>query len=284
MKGLVCRRAVLATRHGKEAAIAPALAPLGVTIELADVDTDAFGTFTGETPRPGDMLETAVAKARAGMAATGADLGLASEGAFGGALAGFVADARELIVLVDDAAQRVVHLVRAGLASNQASLIVEAVDATVLTEFTRRVGFPGHGLVVFAEGADSGGGAVEEKGIVDAGRLAAAIERALARSGVGRARIETDMRAHLNPTRMARIAELAEDFASRLATSCPACGAWGYGPVDALRGLPCGDCGAATSLVRELVHGCEVCGHREARPRDDGLTAADPQWCPLCNP
>ncbi|MEE4300557.1 MAG: DUF6671 family protein [Pseudomonadales bacterium] len=275
---------MLATRHGKESVIVPALAPLGLLVEVADVDTDAFGTFTGETPRPGDMLETAVAKARAGMAASGADLGVASEGAFGGALGGFATDARELIVLVDDHARRVSHVVRAGLATNQAALVVEQAADEALADFLQRVGFPAHGLVVFAEAPRAEGPEVEEKGIVEAARLEAALEQALARSSVGRARIETDMRAHLNPTRMGRIAELAEAFAARLATPCPRCGAWGYGPVDALRGLPCGDCGAVTSLVRPVVHGCEVCGHREERPRDDGLAAADPQWCPLCNP
>ena len=280
MSGLAGRRAALATRHGKEATIAPPLAALGIEVRVADVDTDAFGTFTGEVRRPGDMLETAIAKARAGMRATGLDLGLASEGAFGGALGGFAADATELLVLVDDRAGRVLHLVRSGLVSNQAGLSVE--DAAAIGDFPARVGFPAHGLVVFAEGVDGGGAELLEKGIVDAERLAAAVARALARGG--RARIETDMRAHLNPTRMTAIAALAEAFAERLATPCPDCGAWGHGPVAAHRGLPCGDCGAPTSLVRALTFGCEVCGQRDERPREDGLVAADPQWCPLCNP
>ncbi len=283
MKGLAGRRAALATRHGKEAAIAPALAAVGVTVEVAAIDTDAFGTFSGEVPRPGDMLETALAKARAGMAATGLDLGLASEGAYGGTFGGLVGAATELLVLVDDRDDRVLHLVRSGLESNQAARVVEGsgIDGG-LRDFLARVGFPAHGLVVFAEG--DAGAAPEAKGIVEAAALEAALTRALARSSVGRARVETDMRAHLNPTRMARIGELAGAFAERLATPCPACGAWGFGPLDAQRGLPCADCGAGTALVRAVVHGCEVCGLREERPRDDGLVSAEPQWCPLCNP
>lgn len=283
MRGLAGRRAALATRHGKEAVIAPVLAPLGIAVEVAAIDTDAFGTFTGEVPRPGDMLETALAKARAGMAAAGLDLGLASEGAYGGALGGLAGAATELLVLVDARADRILHLVRSGLASNQAVRIVEdpAVDAA-LEDFLARVGFPAHGLVVFPEAPRDGDAAPVAKGIVEARALEAALARAIERAG--RARIETDMRAHLNPTRMARIGELAEDLAARLATACPACGAWGHGIVDVRRGLPCADCGAATSLVDGLVSGCEVCGLREERPRDDGLVAADPQWCPSCNP
>jgi len=285
VKGLAGRRVALATRHGKEAVIAPALGALDIAVEVAPVDTDAFGTFTGEVRRPGDMLETAIAKARAGMAASGLDLGLASEGAYGGGFGGLVGGATELLVLVDDRAGRVLHLVRSGLESNQAALsVAEARLDAGLEAFLARVGFPAHGLVVFAEGASDVGAAPVAKGIVAPEALEDALARAIERSASGRARVESDMRAHLNPTRMARIGELATAFAQRLATPCPACDAWGFGPVDARRGLPCADCGAATSLVRTVVSACDACGLRAERPRDDGLVVADPQWCPLCNP
>ena len=53
--------AALATRHGKEAAVAPAMAEaLGLEIMVpAELDTDSLGTFTGELPRPASMRETA---------------------------------------------------------------------------------------------------------------------------------------------------------------------------------------------------------------------------------
>lgn len=67
------RCAVLATMHGKQAAIAPVLFDrLGLVVSTApDLDTDQLGTFTGERPRAGTMRETAIAKAKLGMAATG---------------------------------------------------------------------------------------------------------------------------------------------------------------------------------------------------------------------
>ena len=75
---------MLATQHGKLRALAPPLARrLGLIVEPAAIDTDAFGTFTGTTARTGTAAEAALAKARAGMAAAGLDLGLASEGSFG---------------------------------------------------------------------------------------------------------------------------------------------------------------------------------------------------------
>ena len=68
------RTAILATMHGKERAVAPALLETpGLTVTVAaGIDTDRLGTFTGEIDRPGDMLETARRKARLGMETTGA--------------------------------------------------------------------------------------------------------------------------------------------------------------------------------------------------------------------
>ena len=77
------RRIALGTMHGKETALVPAFARLGVDLVVAPgVDTDRFGSFDGMTPRAGTMEEAARAKARAAMAATGLTSGLASEGAF----------------------------------------------------------------------------------------------------------------------------------------------------------------------------------------------------------
>jgi hypothetical protein len=61
------RHAVLVSMHGKARIIAPVLAPqLGLQITaLTTIDTDRFGSFTGEIPRPDTQYHTAVAKAAA---------------------------------------------------------------------------------------------------------------------------------------------------------------------------------------------------------------------------
>jgi len=112
-------------------------------------------------------------------------------------------------------------------------------------------------------------------------------ERALARRtnfthcrvDAGRAPGETDMRAHLNPTRMASIRALAFRLVRRVARACP-----GFGRVELRLGLPCRWCGLATELVAAEVFGCVRCGHRQDLPRRDGLQAADPGHCLSCNP
>ena len=72
----------LATRHGKERVLRrPFRAGLGVELMLAHgIDTDSLGSFSGERPRPADVLTTWRLKAEAGMEACGLPLGLASEG------------------------------------------------------------------------------------------------------------------------------------------------------------------------------------------------------------
>jgi len=45
-------RVALGTMHGKAAAIAPPLARLGIALVVPEgLDTNRFGTFTGEVPR-----------------------------------------------------------------------------------------------------------------------------------------------------------------------------------------------------------------------------------------
>ena len=77
--------AVLATMHGKEEAIRePFIDGLGLDIVTPNIiDTDVFGTFTGEIRRETGIKDTAIAKARLGMQLTGLPIGIASEGSFG---------------------------------------------------------------------------------------------------------------------------------------------------------------------------------------------------------
>lgn len=263
--------AALATCHGKAQALAlPLQQRLGLGLRVAAIDTDAFGSFTGEVARSGSAADAAIAKARAGMAATGLKLGLASEGSFGphpwlpfGALGvetlAFVDDARGLTVVESAPSRR----------SNFSSFGV--APGADMAGWLRRIGFPAHGVVV--RGRD---GAVLAKGVQDSDTLAALLP--------GATRLETDMRAHMNPTRMVAIRALARRLAARLATPCPACAAPGWGQIGVERGLPCRQCGQGTELVAGLRFGCAACGHEALLPRPDGLAVAEPGDCGWCNP
>jgi len=266
--------ALIATMHGKAAALAPALEALGFEVRVAPgLDTDRFGTFTGEVERTGTMLDAAREKVQAALAVAGeADWVFASEGAFGpSAAVPMLAEAKELILAWRPGDDLEVSALSASFDTNFAHLDDPALQA--LDAFLERVGFPDHAVIVKA------GGAVLAKGVQDR----AALERLIG-GAEGPVRIETDMRAHLNPTRMGEIAKAAQDLAQRLATPCPACAAPGFGLARVERGLPCSACGTPTERVLAEIHVCPACGHEARKPRADGLEAADPGECPACNP
>lgn len=268
------REVALGTMHGKEAILAPPLAELGIGLRVADIDTDRFGTFTAETPRAGDMLQAARAKARAAIAATGLPVGMASEGAYGPHPAvPFVALGRELLLWHD--ARNGQELVEWATDRAPRHDHHEVADLTEAAGFLSRVGFPQTAVIV-APGAALPPVA---KGLRDA----AGLERAVAEAVrvAGRAFLQTDMRAHMNPRRMEVIGRLAEAFARRLATPCGGCGAPGFGLIRSAPGLPCRDCGTPTGEIGDDICGCSLCGVETVRPRAE---LADPAHCPICNP
>jgi hypothetical protein len=114
--------------------------------------------------------------------------------------------------------------------------------------------------------------------------LDAAIDAYAALSADGKALVQTDMRAHMNPTRMEAIAVLAGRLAERLMCYCPRCASPGFGRTGVEDGLPCECCGIATREIRFEIHGCASCAHALCRPRADGRQHADPQYCDNCNP
>ncbi|MFM7776345.1 MAG: hypothetical protein ACKO7S_04680, partial [Actinomycetota bacterium] len=95
--------AIITTQHRKEELVAPALAPLGIKVIHHKFDTDSLGTFSGEIPRALSQRETALKKARIGMAAQGAKFGIASEGSIGAdPLVPFINSAIEALAWIDD--------------------------------------------------------------------------------------------------------------------------------------------------------------------------------------
>ena len=274
---------VVTTKHGKERCLAlPFRLGLGAHLVLAaGVDTDLLGTFTGEVPRVGTPREVALRKARLGMAATGLPFGLVSEGSFGAdPVVPFVALHHEVLAFIDD--ERGLEVIEQ-VATNDTNFDHAVVaSAAELDPFLRRVGFPAHALIVRPHRGGAAHGI--RKGLQTQAALEDALQAAVRRSEDGKAQVETDMRAHLNPTRSKVIRRLGFQLALRLRRHCPACDAPGWGRVDVEPGLPCRWCRTPTHLTLHEVYACAACGHRDRYPRQDGLVAADPGLCPYCNP
>ncbi|CAN5902242.1 hypothetical protein BH11VER1_BH11VER1_11920 [soil metagenome] len=275
------RIASLATKHGKDKAIArPLRHALGLQVLVPqDCDTDLLGTFSGEVARLGSALEVCERKARMGMALTGLSVGIANEGSFGPHPYFLIIPVGlEVMTFVDDELGLVITESLFSKRTNYNHR--EASDIDEIEQWLSIVRFPSHALVVRPKSAPIDRALT--KGVVTKDELAKAIKWASVNSTDGTAWIETDMRAHFNPTRMTSIRQLAFRLARRLATQCPTCNAPGWGQTDVVKGLPCEECDAPTTLTLFRVFSCSKCIHREEKRSLE--VYADPQFCPYCNP
>jgi len=274
----------LVTQHGKETVIGPVLQEgAGLSVfRVAGVDTDAFGTFSREIERRGSALDAARAKIRAGFAARPETrILLASEGTFGPHPAvPLLGLGHELVLLADQETGLEVWGQDVSPETNFAHRQVDDVETAL--DFARHAGFPDHGLIVQGvRGETPAPDLWLRKDAEDETALAAATKEALFRTGG--AFVETDMRAHRNPTRRRAIRRAAEDLVQRLGAPCPACSRPGFGRTERIPGRPCSDCGTPTELTKAWKFACEGCGQEEIRP-SAGEVWADPGACPSCNP
>lgn len=282
----------LATRHGKQRVIGRALRHgLGADLlHLSELDTDQLGSFCGTVARRGTALEACIAKAELALAHGGTGLAIASEGSFGPHPAvPLLPVGLEVMVFLDSERGLTIHEQLQARRTNFAQRrltpvqIASPARAADLERWLSAVGFPSHALIVRPADATAPAAAVR-KGIRERQALWAAIDAAAAEAPGGEVQLETDMRAHCNPTRMASIRQLSFRLVRRIATPCPSCQSPGFGLIDCQPGLPCAWCAQPTALTRAEIHGCVRCHFRQELPRRDGLRQADPGHCGFCNP
>lgn len=276
----------LASLHRKELILRrPLRVGLGLNLQLAtSVNTDQFGNFSGDIARARDAASTCQLKAEAALQALGLDLGIASEGSFGPHPAvPLLPVGHEWMTFVDQREGLVISEQLISRVTNYSSC--QGADAPSIAGWLQQVGFPRHRLMVrplVTAGEPTPPWLAKGVGSVET--LSAAMAEAVQRSPLAQAWLETDMRAHCNPTRQVAIRQLAFRLVRRIGQACPACEAPGWGVVGTVVGLPCASCGLATGLVQRELLGCTVCGLRQDRRRRDGRRAADPLHCAYCNP
>lgn len=276
-------RIAFATMHQKERALAP-LFKSYCKAELfvpAHLDTDAFGTFSGDIPRRGTMGEVALAKARLGMKQTGLPYGLASEGSFGPHPLFPIGKAGlELLAFVDDV--RGITIFESFIDDSPCFEHCEVSSLDEAEPFLERVRFPQTALMVSPHARAQGSELF--KAIWTKSELIGAFERSILLSETGSVIIRTDMRAHCNPRRMEAIAKAGQKLVQKLTSICDACGSPGFGVTKPAPGLPCQWCSEPTSLPSGRILACVHCAHVQYEPRTDGLSTAEPRYCYSCNP
>jgi hypothetical protein len=272
----------LTSKHGKFDAIQkPFQRILGLEV-VADssTDTDLLGTFSGEVERPGPPREVVVKKAQLGAQNVGARLGLATEGSFAPhPQMPWIPSHLELMACVDmESGTSIVESLQTE-ETNFAHFKAESFRD--LDSFLTRARFPSHALIL--RPAHSGQASSNlYKGITDPAALEEAFHHCQKIDPHGQVHIETDMRAHLNPTRLKVIEALAEKLATRLLNLCPKCRYPGFGTLRYERGLECEACEAPSAWVKSVIQGCAACGHEIQTPREDGRQHAPQSACERC--
>jgi hypothetical protein len=272
----------MTTKHAKSIAVAPEFSEiLGAAVAEYPVDTDALGTFSGEIERRGSALDCARRKCELGMDLLNAEFGIASEGSFGPhSFIPFIPGGQEILYFIDHKRNFHLHVSRL---SEQTNYRMQAVDSfEALQEFAAETQFPSHALAIRPNLPKSRKSI--HKGINTPEEFERSFQLSRGQSSDGLVWVETDMRAHMNPTRMSEIGELARQLAQRLATHCPACRPPGWGLVNAEKGLRCEYCDQPTEMIAQEVCGCVLCDHTERSQRRDGLVSAPQLHCGWCNP
>ena len=170
-----------------------------------------------DIPRAGTQIEAARKKARIGMELAQLPLGVASEGSFGpDPFTGMLPWNVEVLIWIDNEYGIEISAVAQGKTNLANTLATNWQEAEA---FAQTTGFPQHHLMVRPEGEND---PRIRKGIADWSDLQAAFIWAFEQSENDRVFIETDMRAHANPTRMENIRLAAEELAKKLSCLCPA--------------------------------------------------------------
>lgn len=245
---------------------------------ISDIDTDFFGTFSGEVERKFPPIETAIAKAKAGMNSTGLKLGIASEGSIGNdpVIPLLISDI-EIMVLVDLINDLVITESYRSFDITASTFLANVDDD--LTDYLSRIDFPNQKLI-----AKSNPSHTEViKGIGSSKELRKAISKLAVISNNGKVKLEPDFRAHNSPSRQKNITKVAKLLVSRIEKLCPECALPGFGKITYARGLSCSICRLFDEdAIKGEILICEVCQYAQNGRNLD--TTLDPSKCKRCNP
>lgn len=275
------RKLLVASMHNKHQVIAPIFKRewSSDVVCCVDLDTDQFGTFSGEVERKLDPLSSAIAKCRLGLRLSGLDLGVATEGSFGPHPSlPWMAAHEEWMVLVDEKNELVISKRKWSIDTNFSHAKISNEDE--LFQFAEKAQFPSHALTLRSK--KDNGSQEMVKGIHDVQLLKDCFHRM--NIPFSELTVETDMRAHFNPTRMKVIEELTIELMQKAVTPCPECKKNGFGEQKFVSGLPCLQCGLPTSSALYKITTCASCSFEDKSLYPMGNPFENPMHCHFCNP
>lgn len=274
------RKLVIATKHGKESVLVPILEnALAVHCFVpSDLDTDQWGTFSGEVERHEDVLNTLRKKCLLAMKENDCDLAIASEGSFGAHPSVFFAAADDEVLMLMDA-KNDLEIVAREISTDTNFDGSYVRNENELKAFAQKAGFPSHGLIL--KSSENNFSKVI-KGITKENKLLEGYYEIM--TEFGKVYVETDMRALYNPTRMKVIEKAALKLVDFALSRCPQCQTPGFAITEAKEGLPCEWCNAPTRSTLSFVYTCKKCHFTSEEKYPHQKTKEDPMYCDFCNP
>ena len=275
------RPLVIATMHKKEIVIAPLITKeLGVKyITIPALDTDVFGSFSGEVERTNTPMQTARLKALAALKFCDATLAIASEGSFGNHPSSiFLSANEEIVILIDIENQLEITGRYLTMDTNNNRRKIKSMQD--LEEFKTEIGYPEHAIILKIENLNSKDITIY-KDFKSSKELEETVCVALETNLLIEA--ETDMRAMNNPTRMKAIECAMIDLIKNIQSICPKCQTPGFTIQLAIPGLPCEMCHSPTKSIKAFKYECQKCNFSEIRIKE-GPSTEDAMFCDLCNP
>lgn len=274
------RKVAICSQHGKEHVMRPLIKHyLGLDVKAQiGINTDEFGTFTGEIERFSDPITTLRNKIHKGLHVSGLSLGIGNEGSFGPhPEMPFIPCDQEIAMLIDLENNIEIFEVVISTNTNHAQMPINSVED--LVEFATRADFPSHALIL--KEVKEGKVCSIRKGILGWELLYSIMMEFSSKDSTIIA--ETDMRAHLNPTRMKVIEQAVDSVLRKVGNTCPKCQWPGFASVETKRGLKCIQCEQPTKLTLSKLYKCKCCAYTDERFFTEGQSAS-PQYCDHCNP
>lgn len=274
------RKAALGTKHNKELVIAPILKKaLGLNVVIPNnFDSDKFGTFTADVDRNFSQRETAKLKALEAMNLLKFDIGIGSEGSFTPhpSFPSLILNT-EIIALIDNKYSFEIYGISSEIVDYAQAREVNNIDEVI--EFAKKINFPKHAVVLRKSEKDY---SAMKKGIQDIANLKKKAKKMLYESNS--IWIETDLRAHVNESRMAHIKKATENLIEIINRACPGCEKPGFKSISSKAGLPCEICNKPTNLILYEIFQCNSCGFKNTIKYPSGEKTAYSGYCDYCNP
>jgi hypothetical protein len=274
------RNLLIATKHAKENVIQPIFEKnLDVICHInSKFDTDALGTFSGEIERHLSVIETLRQKCILAAEHEGFDLVVASEGSFGMHPTLFFAAADDEVMMLLDLKNNIEIVAREiSLETNFSSELITTVEQ--LETFTKKVHFPSHGIILKSSENNA---EIIYKDIKEFDVLIEKFQELKLKFST--LFVETDMRAHRNPTRMQVIKMCTEKLVTKINNTCPNCDFPGFDVTQTIKGLPCENCGLPTKSTLAVIYTCKKCTFHKEEKFPNNKKFEEPTYCDYCNP